>query len=138
MAMARDGLLPPIFAKLHPVFKTPFVPTIATGVLVAVASMFCDIGQAAELTNIGTLAAFIIVCAGVTILRRTDPDRHRPFKCPLVPLVPTLGMVSCFVLMLSLPVITWIRFVVWMAVGVAIYAMYGYHNAGKIAKKSTD
>jgi APA family basic amino acid/polyamine antiporter len=138
MAMARDGLLPPIFAKLHPVFKTPFVPTIATGVLVAVASMFCDIGQAAELTNIGTLAAFIIVCAGVTILRRTDPDRHRPFKCPLVPLVPTLGIVSCFVLMLSLPVITWIRFVVWMAVGVAIYAMYGYHNAGKIAKKSTD
>ena len=130
MAMARDGLLPPIFAKLHPKYKTPFVPTIATGVLVGLASMFCDIGQAAELTNIGTLAAFIIVCAGVTILRRTDATRHRPFKCPMVPLVPTLGIISCFTLMLSLPVITWIRFVVWMAIGIAIYSMYGYRHGG--------
>ena len=135
MAMARDGLLPPIFAKLHPKYKTPFVPTIATGVLVGLASMFCDIGQAAELTNIGTLAAFIIVCAGVTILRRTDAGRHRPFKCPFVPLVPTLGMISCFLLMLSLPAITWLRFVIWMAVGIAIYAMYGYRNAGRTQVK---
>ncbi|MFX6926395.1 amino acid permease C-terminal domain-containing protein, partial [Acinetobacter baumannii] len=81
--------------------------------------MFCDIGQAAELTNIGTLAAFIIVCAGVTILRRTDSTRARPFKCPAVPLVPALGMISCFILMLSLPVITWLRFVIWMAIGIA-------------------
>lgn len=128
MAMARDGLLPPIFAKLHKKYKTPFIPTVVTGVLVGVASMLCDIGQAAELTNIGTLAAFIIVCAGVTILRKTDSERHRPFKCPLVPMVPILGMVSCFILMLSLPTITWIRFVVWMAIGFAIYAMYGYRH----------
>jgi basic amino acid/polyamine antiporter, APA family len=129
MAMARDGLLPKIFGKLHPVYRTPLLPTISTGLLVAFASLFCDIGQAAELTNIGTLAAFIIVCFGVTILRRTDPERVRPFQCPFVPLVPALGIISCFILMLSLPIITWIRFVVWMAIGFAIYAMYGYKHA---------
>ena len=128
MAMARDGLLPKVFGKLHPVYRTPLLPTIATGVLVAVASMLCDIGQAAELTNIGTLAAFIIVCIGVTVLRKTDPDRERPFKCPMVPLVPMLGVISCSILMLSLPIITWIRFFAWMAIGVSIYAMYGYRH----------
>jgi APA family basic amino acid/polyamine antiporter len=137
MAMARDGLLPRIFGQLHAVYRTPIVPTVATGLLVAVASLVCDIGQAAELTNIGTLAAFIIVCAGVTILRRTDSERVRPFKCPLVPLVPALGMISCFILMLSLPIITWIRFVVWMAIGIAIYAMYGYRNASKLENSCT-
>jgi len=129
MAMARDGLLPKFFAKLHPKYKTPFVPTILTGVLVGLASMFVDIGQAAELTNIGTLAAFIIVCAGVCVLRKTSAHLARPFRCPLVPLLPILGIVSCFALMLSLPVITWIRFVVWMAVGAVIYFSYGYRHA---------
>jgi len=138
MAMARDGLLPKIFGKLHPVYRTPLLPTIATGVIVAVASLVCDIGQAAELTNIGTLAAFIIVCAGVTILRKTDPHRVRPFKCPLVPLTPTLGIISCSILMFSLPIITWIRFVVWMAIGIAIYALYGYKHGNKEAACSAD
>jgi APA family basic amino acid/polyamine antiporter len=131
MAMARDNLLPAVFAKLHPKYKTPFVPTILTGAFVGLAALVCDIGQAAELTNIGTLAAFIIVCAGVTVLRKTDKERLRPFRCPLVPLVPILGMISCFILMLSLPVITWLRFVIWMLLGIVIYAIYGYRNVEK-------
>ncbi|MBX9670219.1 MAG: amino acid permease [Candidatus Obscuribacterales bacterium] len=130
MAMARDGLLPKIFAVLHPKYKTPLLPTILTGVLVGVASLVIDIGQAAELTNIGTLAAFIIVCGGVILLRKTDKDRERPFKCPFVPLVPILGIVFCFILMLSLPVVTWIRFVVWMAAGALVYFLYGYRKSG--------
>lgn len=129
MAMARDGLLPKFFCKLHPKYRTPFVPTILTGLIVAVSGLCIDIGQAAELTNIGTLAAFMIVCAGVTVLRKTDPHRVRPFRCPLVPVVPTLGIISCFILMLSLPIITWLRFIIWMAVGIAIYFMYGYKHA---------
>jgi APA family basic amino acid/polyamine antiporter len=129
MAMARDGLLPKFFCKLHPKYRTPFVPTILTGLIVAVSGLCIDIGQAAELTNIGTLAAFMIVCAGVTVLRKTDPHRVRPFRCPLVPVVPALGIISCFILMLSLPIITWLRFIIWMAVGIAIYFMYGYKHA---------
>lgn len=131
MAMARDKLLPPIFAKLHPKYRTPMVPTILTGVVVGLTAMFVDIGSAAELTNIGTLAAFIIVCAGVTMLRKHKPDQPRPFRCPFVPVVPALGIISCFILMLSLPLITWIRFFVWMAIGAVIYFSYGYkHGAG--------
>ncbi len=131
MAMARDRLLPPIFAKLHPKYRTPVVPTILTGVLVALAAMFVDISAAAELTNIGTLAAFIIVCCGVTVLRKTSPDQNRPFKCPWVPAVPIMGVISCSILMLSLPLITWARFFIWMAIGITIYFMYGYKNADK-------
>ncbi len=133
MAMARDRLLPAFFAKLHPHYRTPFIPTILTGLLVGISSLLIDIGQAAELTNIGTLAAFIIVCAGVILLRKTEPDVHRPFKCPLVPLVPALGIASCFLLMLSLPVITWIRFVAWMALGFSIYFLYGFRKTTQAA-----
>jgi APA family basic amino acid/polyamine antiporter len=132
MAMARDGLLPKFFGLLHPKYRTPYIPTILTGVLVGLAAMFIDIGQAAELTNIGTLAAFIIVCAGVIFLRRTSPNTNRPFRCPFVPVVPWLGIISCFILMLSLPVITWIRFFVWMAVGAAIYFAYGFRKSAAV------
>lgn len=128
MAMARDRLLPAIFGKLHAKYRTPFVPTILTGLFVGISAMVVDIGQAAELTNIGTLAAFIIVCAGVIFLRKSSPDMHRPFKCPASPLVPLAGILSCLLLMLSLPVVTWIRFVVWMAAGFAIYFAYGYRK----------
>ncbi|MDZ4832194.1 MAG: amino acid permease [Candidatus Melainabacteria bacterium] len=138
MAMARDGLLPKIFGKLHPKYKTPMVPTVLTGLLVGLASLFIDIGQAAELTNIGTLAAFIIVCGGVIVLRKTSKDQDRPFKCPFVPTVPILGIVFCFILMLSLPIITWIRFFVWMAAGAAIYFMYGYRRSRLNALDKTD
>lgn len=125
MAMARDGLLPPFFSKLHPKYRTPFVPTILTGAFVGLTSMFVDIGQAAELCNIGTLSAFILVCGGVLVLRRTHGEMPRPFRCPGSPLLPILGIVACFILMLSLPVITWVRFIVWMALGMVIYFGYG-------------
>jgi len=134
MAMSRDKLLPAFFGKLHPKYRTPYIPTILTGVLVGLAALFIDIGEAAELTNIGTLAAFIIVCAGVPFLRKSSPGTVRPFKCPLVPLVPWLGIISCFILMLSLPIVTWIRFFVWMGVGAAIYFLYGYRKSALFHK----
>jgi APA family basic amino acid/polyamine antiporter len=137
MAMARDGLLPKMFSILHPKYKTPFVPTVLTGLFVGFAALFIDIGFAAELTNIGTLAAFIIVCGGVLILRKTDPEHVRPFKCPLVPLVPALGIFSCFVLMLSLPLNTWVRFIVWMGLGGLLYWAYGFKNS-KLAKSKSE
>lgn len=128
MAMSRDGLLPRMFGVLHPKFRTPLFPTILTGAFVGIAAMLMDIGQAAELTNIGTLAAFVLVCGGVIMLRKSHPDMHRPFKCPFSPWMPIAGILSCFLLMLSLPVLTWIRFFVWMAVGMLIYFLYGYPN----------
>lgn len=129
MAMARDGLLPHAFSKIHPRFRTPYVPTLLTGLTVGLLAANMDIGQAAELTNIGTLAAFVMVCAGVIMLRRIEPDRERPFRTPYVPFLPILGMLSCALLMFSLPIITWIRFLVWMGIGVVIYMLYGIKSA---------
>lgn len=131
MAMARDGLLPKFFAHLHPKYRTPLWPTIITGAVVGLSAMLMDIGQAAELTNIGTLFAFILVCGGVIVLRKTHPDFTRVFRCPGAPLVPVLGILACLGLMLSLPIMTWIRFVVWMAIGLLIYYFYGYKSANK-------
>lgn len=134
MAMSRDGLLPKFFAKLHPKYRTPFIPTILTGLFVGITAMFIDIGQAAELCNIGTLAAFILVCGGVVMLRKNHPENVRPFKCPLSPWLPLLGIVSCLILMFSLPVITWVRFVLWMAAGMVIYIGYGIRDKGALEK----
>ena len=125
MAMARDGLLWPYFARIHPRFRTPHVTTIWTGVFVGVVAMLTDIGSLSDLTNIGTLFAFILVCFGVIILRRTEAGRPRPFRVPLVPWFPLLGVIFCLVLMLSLPLETWIRFVVWLGIGLCIYFLYG-------------
>ena len=124
MAMARDGLLPGYFARIHPRYRTPHVTTIWTGIAVGGVAMFSDIGSLADLTNIGTLFAFILVCLGVIILRRTDAARPRPFRVPLVPWFPILGVIFCIALMLSLPVLTWIRFVVWLVIGLVIYFLY--------------
>jgi APA family basic amino acid/polyamine antiporter len=129
MAMARDGLLPGFFARIHPRYRTPHVTTIATGILVGGVAMVTDIGQLADLTNIGTLFAFILVCFGVVILRRTDPNRPRPFRVPLVPLFPIIGVILCIALMLSLPVMTWIRFFVWLAIGLVIYFLYSVRHS---------
>ena len=117
MAMARDGLLPQYFARLHPRYRTPYITTIWTGVVVGGVAMLTDIGSLADLTNIGTLFAFALVCIGVIILRRTDPNRRRPFRVPMVPLVPLLGVFMCVALMLSLPILTWLRFFAWLALG---------------------
>ncbi|HEY3132100.1 MAG TPA: amino acid permease [Acidobacteriota bacterium] len=125
MAMARDGLLPRYFSKVHQRFRTPHVTTFWTGVFVAVPALFIDIGSAAELTNIGTLFAFILVCAGVIALRKTDPGRVRPFRTPMVPLIPLLGILMCVVLMLSLPILTWMRFYGWLRIGLMIYIGFG-------------
>ena len=129
MAMARDGLLPQYFAKIHPRFRTPYVTTIWTGVVVGGVAMLVDIGSLSDLTNIGTLFAFILVCIGVTVLRRTDSTRPRPFRVPFVPVFPILGVVLCLALMLSLPVMTWIRFVVWLGIGLVIYFLYSLQHS---------
>ena len=129
MAMARDGLLPQYFARIHPRFRTPYVTTIWTGVVVGGVAMLVDIGSLSDLTNIGTLFAFILVCVGVAVLRRTDAVRPRPFRVPLVPLFPIIGVLLCFMLMLSLPVLTWIRFFVWLGIGLLIYFLYSVRHS---------
>jgi len=129
MCMARDGLLPPWAAKVHPRFRTPYVTTILTGIFVGLPAMFVDINEAIEFTNIGTLFAFVLVSLGVIVLRRTDPGRVRPFRCPGVPFVPLAAVASCTALMVYLPGITWIRFVVWQLVGVAVYFLYGRRHS---------
>jgi APA family basic amino acid/polyamine antiporter len=129
MAMARDGLLPGYFARIHQKFRTPHITTIWTGVVVAAVAACVDIGSLADLTNIGTLFAFILVCLGVNVLRKTDPSRPRPFRAPFVPIFPILGVILCFVLMLSLPLETWIRFFVWLVIGLAIYFLYGVRHS---------
>jgi APA family basic amino acid/polyamine antiporter len=124
-SMARDGLLPQSFAKVHPKYRTPHVTTILTGLVVGVCAMFTSIDEMVDLTNIGTLFAFMLVCIGILILRKREPDRPRPFRTPWVPVVPVLGVISCGYLMAGLPVITWIRFGLWLALGLAIYFVYG-------------
>jgi basic amino acid/polyamine antiporter, APA family len=124
-AMSRDGLLPPVFSRVHPRFRTPHIPTIATGIAVALTAAFLPIEEIAELTNIGTLFAFVLVCIGVWILRHADPDRHRPFKAPFMPLVPILGVLFCGYLMASLPELTWMRFFGWLVIGLVMYFIYG-------------
>ncbi|MGI8820853.1 MAG: amino acid permease [Chthoniobacterales bacterium] len=125
MAMARDGLLPRYFARIHPRFRTPYITTIWTGAVVGGVAMFTDIGSLADLTNIGTLFAFTLVCLGVIVLRRTDKNRPRPFRVPFVPFFPILGVLFCVALMLSLPIETWVRFFIWLIIGLVIYFVYG-------------
>src|SRR5262249_27675691 len=117
------------FARVHPRFQTPHVTTILTGVAVGVCAMFTSIDEMVDLTNIGTLFAFILVCVGILILRKRDPNRPRAFKTPWVPLVPLLGVISCLSLMLGLPWITWIRFGLWLAVGLVVYFAYGHRHS---------
>ncbi len=123
--MAKDGLLPPVFSAVHPKFKTPWLATIMTGAVAMLCAGLLPIGLLGELVSIGTLLAFAIVCGGVLVLRYTDPDIPRPFRTPLVPLVPLLGVGSCLYLMQALPIDTWARLIVWMAIGIAIYFGYG-------------
>ena len=128
-SMARDGLLPDTFARVHPKFRTPHVTTIVTGVVVSLFAAFTNIEEMVDLTNIGTLFAFILVCFGVIILRIKEPNRHRPFKVPFSPLVPLFGVISCVFLMTGLPAVTWLRFIIWLAIGLVVYFSYSLKHS---------
>jgi APA family basic amino acid/polyamine antiporter len=132
-SMARDGLLPPVFGKVHPRFKTPYVTTILTGIVAGVVAGLFPIGLLGELVSIGTLLAFVIVCAGVIMLRYKSPNIARPFRTPLVPIVPILGILICGYMMSSLPRATWERLIVWMILGLAIYFLYSRSHS-KLAR----
>jgi APA family basic amino acid/polyamine antiporter len=128
-AMSRDGLLPQGVSKVHPRFGTPYITTIITCVVVALVAGLTQIQVVGEMTSIGTLFAFVVVCAAVLTLRIRRPDAHRPFRVPFGPIFPVLGILSCSYLMLSLPVITWVRFLVWLDIGFVIYWLYGRTNS---------
>jgi len=136
-AMSLDGLLPAFFSKVHPKFRTPHVTTIATGAVAALLGGFFPIGALGEMVSIGTLLAFAIVCASIIVLRRTHPDLKRPFKTPLVPLIPALGIIVTVGQMLFLPWATWLRLIIWMAIGITIYFLYGRHHS-KLAPLKVD
>ena len=130
LALARDGLVPRgFFGDIHPTFRTPWKSTILTGLFVAAMAGFIPLSILAEMTSIGTLFAFVIVCGAVTVMRRTNPDANRPFRVPWVPLLPILGVLTCLLLMFSLPVENWYRLIIWMAIGFVLYFTYGYHHS---------
>jgi APA family basic amino acid/polyamine antiporter len=128
-AMSRDGMLPPVFSRVHPQFRTPYVSTIMIGGVAGGLAAFLPHYLLIELVSIGTLAAFVIVCASVLVLRRTMPHVKRPFRTPLVPIVPVGGILICGAMMAGLPIETWIRFVVWFIIGMAVFFFYANHNA---------
>ncbi|GGJ22306.1 amino acid permease [Streptomyces brasiliensis] len=124
-AMSRDGLLPRFFSRVHPRFRTPHRPTILLGVVIAVIAGFTSLSELAQLVNIGTLFAFVVVAIGVIILRNTRPDLHRAFRTPWVPVLPIVSVLATLWLMLNLPAETWLRFAIWMVIGFLVYFLYG-------------
>ncbi|MGX5655071.1 amino acid permease [Geodermatophilus nigrescens] len=128
-AMSRDHLLPPGMATVHPRYGTPYKITIGTGIAVALLAGFLPLGTLAELVNIGTLFAFVLVSIAVIVLRRTRPDLHRAFRVPLVPVLPIVSALACLYLMLNLPADTWLRFAIWMALGFVVYFAYGRRHS---------
>jgi APA family basic amino acid/polyamine antiporter len=128
-SMARDGLLPRVFGSVHPRFRTPHVSTLLTGTVCALVAGFTPIEVLGQLVSIGTLLAFVLVCIGVVILRKTAPENRRPFRTPGVPWVPALGAIICLAQMVGLPGETWVRLVIWLGVGLVIYFLYGHAHA---------
>jgi APA family basic amino acid/polyamine antiporter len=128
-AMSRDRLLPGWLSSVHPRYGTPWVISLITGVIVALIATFVPLTTLADMVNIGTLFAFVLVSIGVIVLRRTEPDLPRAFRTPAVPLVPSLAVIACVFLMLNLGTLTWWRFLVWMAIGLVVYFLYGYRHS---------
>ena len=136
-SMSKDGLLPPVFSKVHPKFKTPYVSTLLTGFVAMILAGILPISILGELVSIGTLLAFAIVCISIIVLRKTRPDLKRPFRTPWVPLIPILGALICFIQMAALPIDTWARLIVWMALGFVIYFSYGIRHSKQRAINNT-
>jgi APA family basic amino acid/polyamine antiporter len=129
LAMADDGLLPPVMSRCHPRFKTPHIATVVTGVAAALFAGLFPLDVLGELISIGILLAFAVVCIGVLVLRRTRPNEHRPFRVPFAPVTCTAGTLVCLAMTLALPKDTWWRLLVWTAAGFSIYALYGYRHS---------
>src|SRR5919202_5619175 len=137
LALARDGLVPKgFFGDIHPKFRTPWKSTILTGLFVAAMAGFVPLSILAEMTSIGTLFAFVIVCGAVIVMRRTNPDAKRPFRAPLVPLIPILGILTCLLLMFSLPAENWYRLIIWLIIGLGIYFLYGRKHSVMAGERS--
>jgi len=128
-SMSKDGFIPPIFSQVHAKFRTPLKSNILFAIFVSLFAAFVPARVVGEMTSIGTLFAFVLVCIGVLVMRKSDPNHPRPFRTPLVPLVPILGVLTCFSMMAALPADTWIRLILWMAVGMIIYFAYGNKRA---------
>jgi len=128
-SMSKDGFIPPIFSQVHKKFRTPLKSNILFAIFVSLFAAFVPARVVGEMTSIGTLFAFVLVCIGVLVMRKSDPNHPRPFKTPLVPLVPILGVLTCFSMMAALPLDTWIRLMLWMAAGMVIYFVYGNKRA---------
>ncbi|MCB2305441.1 amino acid permease [Clostridium estertheticum] len=129
MVMSRDGLLPKVFSKVHPIHKTPTLCTIITGSIAGIMAGFLPLDEIIKLCNIGTLFAFILVSIGVIVLRKTMPNIERKFRCPWVPVLPIISALSCVYLMSALPLVTWIRFIIWLLIGIVIYFVYSRHHS---------
>ena len=127
--MSGDGLLPPLFTKIHPKFRTPWITTMLTGGVVGIVGALFPIGVLGNLVSIGTLFAFVLVSIGVWVIRHTKPDAVRPFRTPMVPLVPILSIIICGLMMYWLPKDTWLRLIIWMAIGFLIYFLYGKNHS---------
>jgi APA family basic amino acid/polyamine antiporter len=129
LSMSRDGLLPPWAGRIHPRYRTPHISTVVTGIAVAIAAGLTPIGTLGNLVSIGTLMAFVIVSLGIIVMRRTQPDLPRPFRMPMVPLLPLLSAGISLLLMAGLPWATWERLILWMGIGVVFYFVYGYRKS---------
>jgi APA family basic amino acid/polyamine antiporter len=134
--MSRDGLLPSLFASVHPRFRTPYLSTIVTGTIISLVAGLTPITVLGQLVSIGTLFAFVLVSIGVIILRRVSPDVPRPFRTPGVPWVPIAGAIICLAQMVGLPAATWIRLFIWLAIGLVIYGSYGFKHAPQARRRT--
>jgi APA family basic amino acid/polyamine antiporter len=132
MAMSHDGLVPPVFARVHPRFRTPHYGTLICGLSVAVLAGLFPLSILVQLVSVGTFIVFIAVAVSVLVLRRTDPERHRPFRTPFVPLVPIAGILICGALLILIPLRTWAVYGIWVTLGTALYLAYGERSARRL------